>query len=105
MKRVPSYRPEWLETCAITHGLGNVIQFAIVQDLAVLLWIVNPGSSIRAFFDCGIQEGWFAGCFRMGRIRRCCRWRYRAPVRSFHCFLPSLFRIVRGWRAAQKLHA
>jgi len=43
MKRVPSYRPEWLETCAITHGSGNVIHFPVVQDLAAPLWIVNLG--------------------------------------------------------------
>ena len=37
MKRTPSHRPEWLETCAIMHGSGNVIHFPVVQDLATLL--------------------------------------------------------------------
>ena len=54
MKRVPSYKPEWLETCAITHGSGNVIQFPMVQDLAALLWIVNLG--------CIDLNPWYARC-------------------------------------------
>jgi bifunctional non-homologous end joining protein LigD len=54
MKRVPSYRPEWLETCAITHGSGNVIHFPVVQDLAALLWIVNLG--------CIDLNPWYARC-------------------------------------------
>ena len=43
MKRAPTPRPEWIETCAITHGSGSVIDFPIVQDLASLLWLVNLG--------------------------------------------------------------
>jgi bifunctional non-homologous end joining protein LigD len=43
MKRAPSPRPEWIETCAIEHASGNVIDFPMVQDLASLLWIVNLG--------------------------------------------------------------
>ena len=35
MKRAPSPRPAWIETCAIEHGSGNVIDFPIIQDLAV----------------------------------------------------------------------
>jgi bifunctional non-homologous end joining protein LigD len=27
MKRAPSPRPEWIETCSISHGSGNVIDF------------------------------------------------------------------------------
>ena len=30
MKRAPSPRPEWIETCAITHGSGSVIDFPII---------------------------------------------------------------------------
>ena len=33
MKRAPSSRPAWIETCAIAHGSGNVIDFPIIQDL------------------------------------------------------------------------
>ena len=43
MKRAPSPRPSWIETCAITHGSGSVIDFPMVQDLASLLWVVNLG--------------------------------------------------------------
>jgi bifunctional non-homologous end joining protein LigD len=43
MKRAPSPRPEWIETCAIEHGSGSVIDFPMVQDLASLLWVVNLG--------------------------------------------------------------
>src|SRR5207244_4858995 len=33
MKRAPSPRPDWIETCRIVHGSGNVIDFPIVQDV------------------------------------------------------------------------
>ncbi len=43
MKRVPEPHPDWLETCAIEHASGSVIDFPIVDDLASLLWVVNLG--------------------------------------------------------------
>ena len=43
MKRVPEPHPEWLETCAIAHRSGNVIDFPVIQDIASLLWVVNLG--------------------------------------------------------------
>jgi bifunctional non-homologous end joining protein LigD len=43
MKRVPEPHPEWLETCAIEHASGSVIDFPMVQDVASLLWVVNLG--------------------------------------------------------------
>ena len=42
MKRAPSPRPEWIETCAIQHGTG-LINFPMVQDVASLLWVINLG--------------------------------------------------------------
>jgi hypothetical protein len=33
MKRAPSPRPDWIETCSIAHSSGNVIDFPMVQDL------------------------------------------------------------------------
>jgi bifunctional non-homologous end joining protein LigD len=33
MKRAPSPRPEWIETCAIEHASGNIIDFPIIADL------------------------------------------------------------------------
>src|ERR1700704_690011 len=54
MKRAPSPRPEWIETCAITHGSGSVIDFPMVQDLASLLWVVNLG--------CIDLNPWYARC-------------------------------------------
>ena len=54
MKRAPTPRPEWIETCSIAHASGNVIDFPIVQDLASLLWIVNLG--------CIDLNPWYARC-------------------------------------------
>jgi bifunctional non-homologous end joining protein LigD len=54
MKRAPSPRPEWIETCAIEHGSGSVIDFPMVQDLASLLWVVNLG--------CIDLNQWYARC-------------------------------------------
>jgi bifunctional non-homologous end joining protein LigD len=54
MKRAPTPRPDWIETCAIAHGSGSVIQFPMVQDLASLLWVVNLG--------CIDLNQWYARC-------------------------------------------
>src|SRR5207245_9185705 len=54
MKRAPSPRPDWIETCAIEHASGNVIDFPMIQDLASLLWVVNLG--------CIDRNQWSARC-------------------------------------------
>ena len=54
MKRTPSPRPEWIETCEILHGSGNLIAFPMAQDLASLLWLVNLG--------CIDLNQWYARC-------------------------------------------
>jgi len=54
MKRAPSPRPPWIETCSIEHASGNVIDFPMVQDLASLLWCVNLG--------CIDLNPWYARC-------------------------------------------
>ena len=54
MKRAPAPRPDWIETCAIAHASGSVIDFPIVQDLASLLWLVNLG--------CIDLNPWYARC-------------------------------------------
>ena len=54
MKRTPSPRPDWLETCEIMHKSGNLIAFPMVQDLASLLWVVNLG--------CIDLNQWYARC-------------------------------------------
>ena len=54
MKRAPTPRPEWIETCAIAHDSGNVIDFPMIQDLASLLWVVNLG--------CIDLNPWYARC-------------------------------------------
>jgi bifunctional non-homologous end joining protein LigD len=54
MKRAPTPRPEWIETCAITHASGNVIEFPVVQDVLSLLWVVNLG--------CIDLNQWYARC-------------------------------------------
>ena len=43
MKRAPTHRPAWIETCSIPHRSGNIIDFPMAQNLASLLWIVNLG--------------------------------------------------------------
>jgi bifunctional non-homologous end joining protein LigD len=54
MKRTPSPKPEWLQTCAIEHASGNIIDFPIIQDLAALLWVVNLG--------CIDLNPWYSRC-------------------------------------------
>ena len=43
MKRAPTPRPAWIDTCAIDHGSGKVIDFPVIQDRAALLWVINLG--------------------------------------------------------------
>ena len=54
MKRAPTPRPSWIETCRIDHGHGNVIDFPMVQDNAALLWVINLG--------CIDLNQWYATC-------------------------------------------
>jgi bifunctional non-homologous end joining protein LigD len=54
MKRAPESRPDWIETCAIDHGSGNIIHFPIIQDVAALLWVINLG--------CIDLNPWYARC-------------------------------------------
>ena len=54
MKRAPTPRPAWIETCSIEHDSGNVIDFPIIQDRAALLWVVNLG--------CIDLNQWYARC-------------------------------------------
>jgi bifunctional non-homologous end joining protein LigD len=59
MKRAPSPRPDWIETCAIEHASGSIIDFPMVQDLASLLWVVNLG--------CIDLNQWYARCDDVNR--------------------------------------
>jgi bifunctional non-homologous end joining protein LigD len=59
MKRAPSPRPGWVETCAIEHASGSAIDFPMVQDLASLLWVVNLG--------CIDLNQWYARCDDVNR--------------------------------------
>jgi len=54
MKRAPEPRPSYIAICSIEHGLGNVIDFPVIQDLASLLWVVNLG--------CIDLNPWYARC-------------------------------------------
>ncbi|HEX9786899.1 MAG TPA: non-homologous end-joining DNA ligase [Candidatus Binatia bacterium] len=54
MKRAPSPRPEWVQTCAIEHASGSVIDFPVIRDLASLLWVINLG--------CIDLNPWYARC-------------------------------------------
>jgi len=54
MKRAPSPRPDWIETCSIEHESGSVIDFPVIQDVPALLWVVNLG--------CIDLNQWYARC-------------------------------------------
>ena len=54
MKRAPAGRPEWIQTCAVSHGSGNIIDFPMAQDTAALLWLINLG--------CIDLNPWYAPC-------------------------------------------
>jgi bifunctional non-homologous end joining protein LigD len=54
MKRTPSPRPDWIDTCSIEHASGSVIAFPVVQDVASLLWLVNLG--------CIDLNPWYSRC-------------------------------------------
>ena len=54
MKRAPSPRPEWIETCSIEHESQNIIDFPVIQDLPSLLWCINLG--------CIDLNPWYARC-------------------------------------------
>jgi len=54
MKRAPSPRPDWIMTCQIAHGSGNIIDFPIIVDLPSLLWVINLG--------CIDLNPWYARC-------------------------------------------
>jgi bifunctional non-homologous end joining protein LigD len=54
MKRAPTPRPEWIETCTIDHGNGNIIDFPMIQDLPALMWVINLG--------CIDLNQWYATC-------------------------------------------
>jgi bifunctional non-homologous end joining protein LigD len=59
MKRAPSPRPEWVQTCAIEHASGNIIHFPIIRDLVSLLWVINLG--------CIDLNPWYARCDDVNR--------------------------------------
>jgi bifunctional non-homologous end joining protein LigD len=54
MKRAPSPRPDWIETCSIEHASGNVIDFPVIRDICSLLWVINLG--------CIDLNPWYARC-------------------------------------------
>jgi bifunctional non-homologous end joining protein LigD len=54
MKRAPSPKPEWIETCSIEHASGNIIDFPVIRDLPSLLWVINLG--------CIDLNPWYARC-------------------------------------------
>ena len=54
MKRAPTPRPAWIQTCSIEHESGNVIDFPIIQDCAALMWVINLG--------CIDLNQWYARC-------------------------------------------
>ncbi|MGI8510830.1 MAG: non-homologous end-joining DNA ligase [Gemmatimonadaceae bacterium] len=54
MKRAPTPRPDWIETCSIEHESESIIAFPMVQDAASLLWLVNLG--------CIDLNQWYSRC-------------------------------------------
>ena len=59
MKRAPVPRPDWIQTCRITHGSGNIIDFPVINDLPSLLWVINLG--------CIDLNQWYAKCDDVNR--------------------------------------
>jgi bifunctional non-homologous end joining protein LigD len=59
MKRAPSPRPAWIETCNVEHRSGTVIDFPMIQDVAALLWVVNLG--------CIDLNPWYSRCDDLDR--------------------------------------
>jgi bifunctional non-homologous end joining protein LigD len=59
MKRAPSPRPDWIRTCTIDHGNGNVIDFPCIDDVPSLLWVINLG--------CIDLNQWYAKCDDINR--------------------------------------
>ena len=59
MKRAPTPRPPWIETCAVPHDSGKVIEFPLIQDRASLMWVVNLG--------CIDLNQWYARCDDLDR--------------------------------------
>ena len=59
MKRAPTPRPDWIRTCTIDHGNGNVIDFPVIDDLPSLLWVINLG--------CIDLNQWYAKCDDINR--------------------------------------
>ena len=54
MKRAPVPRPDWIRTCTVFHGSGNVIDFPVIDDVSSLLWVINLG--------CIDLNQWYARC-------------------------------------------
>jgi len=54
MKRAPVPRPDWIRTCTVFHGSGNVIDFPVIDDVPSLLWLINLG--------CIDLNQWYARC-------------------------------------------
>src|ERR671914_667213 len=42
-KRVPTSRPEWIETVTVSFPSGRTAEFLAVQDTAHLAWMINLG--------------------------------------------------------------
>ena len=59
MKRAPTPRPDWIRTCTIDHGNGNIIDFPMVGDMPSLLWVINLG--------CIDLNQWYAKCDDINR--------------------------------------
>lgn len=55
-RRVPAYKPDWLDVCPIEHRPGSVIDLPVIDDEASLLWIVNLG--------CIDLNPWYGRCDR-----------------------------------------
>jgi bifunctional non-homologous end joining protein LigD len=59
MKRAPVPRPDWIRTCSIEHGAGNIIDFPVIDDVPSLLWVINLG--------CIDLNQWYAQCDDINR--------------------------------------
>lgn len=58
-KRIPESHPDWVPVCEILHPSANLVDFPVVKNLDVLLWIVNLG--------CIDLNPWYARCDDVNR--------------------------------------
>lgn len=60
MKRAPSPRPAWIQTCSIPHKEAGIVDFPMINGLPELLWVINLGciDLNQWYATCDAGDGW-----------------------------------------------